>query len=234
MQLSQKNDVNNNREKLYRVAATLAFITIFYNIIEGVVSLWFGASDEAFTLMGFGLDSFVEVISGAGILHMVRRQMSDRTSRAGPFRTAGAAHHRWGFLHPGSRADSNRPGQHLPAAPADDHPLGDHHRAGFHRFHVVPDPRQGEGRNCARLTRHPGRRRLHQGLSLSVAGPPRGQRRLCADRHRLFRFSRHARNRRVFAEGSTRGVPQGKGGLLWLRGEMRGISSRKSLTNKWE
>jgi len=77
--------VEKSAEKLYRVAATLAFITIFYNIIEGVVSLWFGASDEAFTLMGFGLDSFVEVISGAGILHMVRRQMSDRTAEPDRF-----------------------------------------------------------------------------------------------------------------------------------------------------
>lgn len=74
--------MKKNGEDLYRAAATLAFITIFYNIIEGVVSVWFGAGDEAFTLFGFGLDSFVEVISGAGILHMVRRQMSGRA--AGP------------------------------------------------------------------------------------------------------------------------------------------------------
>lgn len=77
--------MNSNREKLYRIAATLAVITIFYNVIEGVVSVWFGANDEAFTLLGFGLDSFVEVISGAGILHMVRRQMSDRTTEPDRF-----------------------------------------------------------------------------------------------------------------------------------------------------
>jgi len=66
--------VEKSRAKLYRAAAALAFITIFYNIIEGVVSVWFGASDEAFTLLGFGLDSFVEVISGVGIWHMLRQQ----------------------------------------------------------------------------------------------------------------------------------------------------------------
>lgn len=66
--------MKKTREKLYRIASILAFITIFYNVIEGVVSVWFGASDEAFTLFGFGLDSFVEVISGVGIWHMVRQQ----------------------------------------------------------------------------------------------------------------------------------------------------------------
>ena len=59
--------------QLYRTAALLALITIFYNIAEGVISVWFGAEDETLSLFGFGLDSFVEVISGIGIWHMVRR-----------------------------------------------------------------------------------------------------------------------------------------------------------------
>ncbi|HJV33460.1 cation transporter [Geomonas sp.] len=62
------------REKLYRAASALAFFTIAYNVLEGVVSTWFGAGDESLALFGFGLDSFVEVISGVGIWHMVRRQ----------------------------------------------------------------------------------------------------------------------------------------------------------------
>jgi divalent metal cation (Fe/Co/Zn/Cd) transporter len=59
--------------RLYSVANRLAVITIIYNIIEGLVSVWFGASDETLSLFGFGVDSFVEVISGIGIWHMVRR-----------------------------------------------------------------------------------------------------------------------------------------------------------------
>jgi divalent metal cation (Fe/Co/Zn/Cd) transporter len=58
---------------LYRTASLLALITIYYNLAEGVVSVWFGAEDETISLFGFGLDSFVEVISGIGIWHMVRR-----------------------------------------------------------------------------------------------------------------------------------------------------------------
>lgn len=60
-------------QELYRKAALLALITIIYNIAEGGVSVWFGAADETLSLFGFGLDSFVEVISGVGIWHMVRR-----------------------------------------------------------------------------------------------------------------------------------------------------------------
>lgn len=65
--------MNRQLEKLYRAATILALVTIFYNILEGLVSAWFGFEDESLALFGFGLDSFVEVVSGAGIWHMVRR-----------------------------------------------------------------------------------------------------------------------------------------------------------------
>jgi divalent metal cation (Fe/Co/Zn/Cd) transporter len=61
------------RARLYRLASVLALITIFYNLGEGLVSVFFGLEDETVALFGFGLDSFVEVISGLGIWHMVRR-----------------------------------------------------------------------------------------------------------------------------------------------------------------
>ena len=59
--------------KLIRTALILSFITIFYNIAEGVISVYFGAGDETLALLGFGVDSFVEVISGIGIAHMIFR-----------------------------------------------------------------------------------------------------------------------------------------------------------------
>jgi hypothetical protein len=64
---------DQSREKLYATANLLAVLTIVYNIAEGAVSVWFGAADETLSLFGFGVDSFVEVISGIGIWHMVRR-----------------------------------------------------------------------------------------------------------------------------------------------------------------
>jgi len=62
-----------NKRKLYVWASALALITIFDNIAEGVVSVLFGLEDESMSLFGFGLDSFVEVVSGVGIWHMIRR-----------------------------------------------------------------------------------------------------------------------------------------------------------------
>jgi hypothetical protein len=61
------------RQNLIQTALILAIITIGYNILEGLVSIFFGTSDETLALFGFGVDSFVEVISGFGILHMIIR-----------------------------------------------------------------------------------------------------------------------------------------------------------------
>lgn len=65
--------ITGDRKKLYRRATLLALITIFYNILEGVVSIYFGIKDETIALAGFGVDSFVEVLSGIGIFHMIER-----------------------------------------------------------------------------------------------------------------------------------------------------------------
>jgi divalent metal cation (Fe/Co/Zn/Cd) transporter len=61
------------REKLHATASRLAVFTIVYNFAEGMVSMWLGASDETLALFGFGVDSFIEVISAVGIWHMLRR-----------------------------------------------------------------------------------------------------------------------------------------------------------------
>jgi len=74
-----------SRQQLYRTATLLALITIFYNLLEGLVSVWFGVEDETIALFGFGLDSFVEVISGIGIWHMVRRLGSNEHEDSDPF-----------------------------------------------------------------------------------------------------------------------------------------------------
>lgn len=61
------------KDKWLTTALWLSVITIVYNIIEGLVSVYFGSADDTLVLLGFGIDSFVEVISGIGILHMVLR-----------------------------------------------------------------------------------------------------------------------------------------------------------------
>jgi divalent metal cation (Fe/Co/Zn/Cd) transporter len=59
--------------KYWQYALWLALFTIFYNFAEGLVSIYFGVQDETLTLFGFGIDSFIEVMSGMGILAMVLR-----------------------------------------------------------------------------------------------------------------------------------------------------------------
>ena len=61
------------KEKLITTALVLSIITIVYNVAEGLVSVFFGLADETLALLGFGVDSFVEVLSGKGILHMIVR-----------------------------------------------------------------------------------------------------------------------------------------------------------------
>lgn len=60
-------------KKLYSIVLALAVFTVVYNLAEGIIATWFGYEDETLTLFGFGVDSFIEMISGIGILHMVLR-----------------------------------------------------------------------------------------------------------------------------------------------------------------
>lgn len=79
----------NNIKKLYRVAFGLAIFTIVYNLVEGLISTYLGFEDESLALFGFGADSFIEVISGLGIAHMVLRiQNNPESKRDGFERTA--------------------------------------------------------------------------------------------------------------------------------------------------
>ena len=67
-----------NNKNLWNSVLLLAVITVFYNIIEGFVSVFFGVKDETLALFGFGIDSVIEVLSGLGIWHMVIRIRNNR------------------------------------------------------------------------------------------------------------------------------------------------------------
>lgn len=71
--MAEKIQSQTREDRLLRIALWLAVITIVYNVAEGIIAVFFGISDETLALLGFGIDSFVEVISGMGILHMVIR-----------------------------------------------------------------------------------------------------------------------------------------------------------------
>ncbi len=66
-------EVSRSEEKQWQIAWWLAIFTIIYNLGEGVVATVFGFQDETLSLFGFGVDSFIEVISAVGIAHMIAR-----------------------------------------------------------------------------------------------------------------------------------------------------------------
>lgn len=72
-------------KSLIKKAFVLSLITIFYNLAEGIISVYFGANDETLALFGFGVDSFVEVISGIGIAHMIVRMKYSRVENRDAF-----------------------------------------------------------------------------------------------------------------------------------------------------
>ena len=57
----------------YRIAFFLSLFTIIANLVEGSFSTILGQKDGTLALFGFGLDSFIEVISAVGITIMVLR-----------------------------------------------------------------------------------------------------------------------------------------------------------------
>ena len=71
--------------RLLRTAFLLALFTIVYNVVEGFVATYFGYSDESLALLGFGVDSFIEAVSGFGILHMTLRMRRDPGANRDPF-----------------------------------------------------------------------------------------------------------------------------------------------------
>jgi len=60
-------------DNLYRKALTLSYFTVGYNILEGVASVIAGAFAGSIALVGFGLDSFVESLSGIIMIWRFRK-----------------------------------------------------------------------------------------------------------------------------------------------------------------
>lgn len=73
------------KTSLYKNAYRLSLFTIFYNIAEGLVSMILGYKDETLSLFGFGVDSFIEVMSGIGIAVMILRIQKNPESSKNEF-----------------------------------------------------------------------------------------------------------------------------------------------------
>lgn len=69
-----------NRQILVRRGKRLEYFTISYNSVEGLVSIIAGMIAGSVSLIGFGLDSLIEVTSGAALLWRLHRDL-DRSRR---------------------------------------------------------------------------------------------------------------------------------------------------------
>jgi len=58
--------------ELHRRALLLSYFTVSYNIVEGILSLLAGSMAGSIALIGFGLDSFVESLSGMVVIWRFR------------------------------------------------------------------------------------------------------------------------------------------------------------------
>jgi divalent metal cation (Fe/Co/Zn/Cd) transporter len=71
-----------DRRKHEQRARLLAWLTIVWNAAEGVAAVGAGAAAGSVALVGFGLDSFVEVFSGTVVLWQLAGVREDRDRRA--------------------------------------------------------------------------------------------------------------------------------------------------------
>ena len=60
-------------EKLYKKGLRLEYFTVGYNIVEAAVSILFGHLAGSIALIGFGLDSIVESLSGLILIWRLRQ-----------------------------------------------------------------------------------------------------------------------------------------------------------------
>ena len=62
-----------NADRLYRKGLRLEYFTVAYNILEAIVSIVFGSIAGSIALVGFGLDSVIESLSGLVLIWRLGR-----------------------------------------------------------------------------------------------------------------------------------------------------------------
>ncbi len=70
------------RERLHRRVRLIVFFTIAWNVIEAVIAIAAGAAASSAALIGFGLDSVIEVASAAAIAWQFTRENPERWEKA--------------------------------------------------------------------------------------------------------------------------------------------------------
>jgi divalent metal cation (Fe/Co/Zn/Cd) transporter len=76
-------DVSTTRvDVLRRRALLLEYATISWNVLEAVIAVWAGLAANSIALIGFGLDSLIEVFAAGVVVWEFRGVAEERTARA--------------------------------------------------------------------------------------------------------------------------------------------------------
>lgn len=62
------------KEKAIKTVIWLSWFTIVYNIAEGLISIFFGIEEVSVSLLGFGVDSFIETFSAMIVLWRFKKE----------------------------------------------------------------------------------------------------------------------------------------------------------------
>ena len=65
---------NQEKRHLYRKGLYLEYFTVGYNMLEAAASIYFGKAAKSIALIGFGLDSIVESLSGLVLIWRLKKQ----------------------------------------------------------------------------------------------------------------------------------------------------------------
>lgn len=66
------------RDRLHRRVRFIVAFTITYNVLEAVIAIWAGVLASSAALIGFGLDSVVEVLSAVAVAWQFTRKVPER------------------------------------------------------------------------------------------------------------------------------------------------------------
>lgn len=69
---------NERRATLHRRVRVIVGFTITYNVLEGIIAVSAGAAASSAALIGFGLDSFIEVLSAVAVAWQFTRKNPER------------------------------------------------------------------------------------------------------------------------------------------------------------
>jgi divalent metal cation (Fe/Co/Zn/Cd) transporter len=76
-------DVSTTRlDALRRRGLLLEYATISWNVLEAVIAVWAGLAANSIALIGFGLDSLIEVFAAGVVVWEFRGVAEERTARA--------------------------------------------------------------------------------------------------------------------------------------------------------